>query len=210
MTIMALFSPVLNWGFGIFILEFGALGPDSNGFEDLTEIDLYLGYSRTWLEEEPYSFTTDLLYTYFTYPKTNRGGDAQEVGLTVSWDQLIPLGPTYLVPSYSVFYDWDGVQGSGKVDDGFFHTFALTYDIPVPALIPSQEEQAISLLADITYGDGAFDTEPAWSYSTLGASTTFEWNSMYFTPALYYQFSFEDSVNNEDDLYAMFSVGYSF
>ena len=62
----------------------------------------------------------------------------------------------------------------------------------------------------MTYTDGAFGTKPSWSHSTLGVSTTFEWKGIYLTPALYYQFSFEDSVNPEDDLYMTVSVGYTF
>lgn len=204
------FHPSVQFDYnGFYVGAWGAFA-DTSGFVDLDEVDLYGGYSRTFFEDEAYSLTVDFTYTYFTYIHLNNDIDAQEILLSLSFDQLIPLGPSYLVPGYEMAYDWAGVQSSDKVDNGFFHTFSLGYDIPVPALIPSQEEQAISLYSDLTYGDGAFETDSGFSYATLGVSTTFEWSGVYLTPALYYQFSFEDSVNDEDDFYAMISLGYTF
>ncbi len=184
--------------------------PDSSGFDDLTEIDWIVGYNYTFFEESPYAVEADLGYTYFSYPKTGSDFDAQETALSVSFPNLIPLGSSSLVPGYAIFYDWDGVQSEDKIDNGWFQTFSLNYDFPIPTIIPDQEEQALTLYSDLTYNDGAFETDSGWSHATVGISTTFEWKKLYFTPALYYQFTFEDSVNTEDDLYTLLSVGFSF
>lgn len=202
--------PSVEFGYKEFYAGVWGAWPDSSGFEDLTEIDFYLGYERSFFEEEKYALTVGLLYTYFSFPKINSQADGQEIALSVSLDNLLPIGPSVLVPSYTVFYEWDGVQNEDAIDNGYYHTFALGYDVPVPALLPDQEEQAISLLADVTYGDGPYETASGLLYATVGVSTTFEWNNFYLTPAVYYQFSFEDSVNDEDDLYTLISVGYSF
>ncbi len=184
--------------------------PGSSGFEDFTEIDLFAGYGRSFLEEECYAVDAWLSYTYFIYPKINNDADVQELGLGFSMPNLIPLGESALIPHYAMYYDWDGVQSSDKVDNGWFQTFGLSYSFAIPALIPTQESQAIDLSWDITYNDGVFGSDSGWSHSTLGISTTFEWRNLYFTPAVNYQSSFEDSVNDEDELYALFSVGIAF
>ncbi|MBZ0255055.1 hypothetical protein K8I31_03275 [bacterium] len=204
------FHPSVEFGYKEFYAGLWGAWPNTSGFEELTEIDWYAGYARSFYEEEPYAFSIDMFYTYFSFPKINSQIDGQEVAFTVSLDNLLPIGPSTLAPSYTVYYEWTGMQGNGAIDDGFYHTFALSYDVPVPALIPDQEEQAITLMADATYGDGAYDTTSDWQYATIGASTTFEWKGIYLTPAVYYQFSFDDSVNNEDDLYTTISIGYTF
>ncbi len=206
------FQPSIDFAYMGFYTGVWAAYPDTSGYEDLTEVDLYLGYGYTFFEEEQYALDTSITYTYFAFPKASHKADldAQEIALSTSMPNLIPLGPSSLVPSYTMYYLWDGVQGETPNFDGFYHTFGLSYDIPIPALIPEQEEQAISLMWDITYNDGPFDTDSDWSYSTVGASTTFEWNNIYFTPGVYYQIELNDMVNDEDDFYAMFSVGYAF
>ncbi|MDP8242489.1 MAG: hypothetical protein P9L94_00300 [Candidatus Hinthialibacter antarcticus] len=204
------FHPSVEFGYKDFYAGVWGAWPDTSGFEDLTEIDFYLGYDHAFFEEEWYSLSVGVVYTYFSFPKLNSQIDGQEIGLSFTFDQLLPIGPSVLVPSYTVYYEWDGIQSEEAIDNGFYHTFALGYDVPIPALLPEQEEQAISLMADVTYGDGPYDTASGFLYATVGASTTFEWNNFYLTPAVYYQFSFDDSVNDEDDLYTLISIGYSF
>ncbi len=206
------YQPSITFDYQGFFAGVWASYPAASGFEDLSEIDLYLGYERAFFEEEQYALDTSLTYTYFAFPKANSAAnlDAQEIAAGLAMPNLISLGPSSLVPSYTMYYLWDGVQGETPEFDGFYHTFGLSYDIPFPALLPEQEEQAISLMWDITYNDGPFATGSDWSYSRVGASTTFEWNGIYFTPGIYYQININDIVNNEDDLYATFSVGYTF
>ncbi len=74
----------------------------------------------------------------------------------------------------------------------------------------TQEEQTLSLTWEITYNDGVYGSEADWSHSTGGLSTTFEWKGVAFAPAANYQWSFEDTVNDEDEFYASFGIAYSF
>ena len=180
---------------------------------DLTEIDLYLGYGYSFFADEQYQIDTSLTYTYFAYPHVNSDGDCQEIAASVSFPNLLPIGPSALVPSIDYYYIWEGVQDSDMIDDGHIITLGLGYDVPITPLFPQQEEQAISLSWDINYNDGTFGSNSDWSHSTFGIGTTFGWKGVYFTPAVYYQWSLDSdplAVNDEDDFYAMFSVGYSF
>jgi len=174
-------------------------------------LDYGLGYEHSFWEEERYALDVSLDYTYFSYPNFEHGkDDGQEIALSLSMPNLIPLGPSSLVPGYEIAYEWSGFQGGTDFDEGFIHTFGLSYAIPVPALIPSQEEQSIDLIWDIAYNAGYDGADPSWTHTTVGASTTFEYGDFYFTPALNYQWSFEDTMNDEDEFYASFSAGYRF
>ncbi|MEW6235852.1 MAG: hypothetical protein AB1656_10735 [Candidatus Omnitrophota bacterium] len=209
-----LFQPsvVIDWrGFsaGFYgLLSDGAEGDD--GVEHF-ELDFGLGYERSFWEEERYALDISLDYTYFAYPNHHRSEvDGEEIALAVSMPNLIPLGPSILVPSYEMAYEWHGLEGGTNFDEGFIHTLGLSYAIPIPVLIPAQEEQAIDLSWNIAYNSGCYETDSSWTHTTIGASTTFEYGQFYFTPALYYQWSFEDTMNEEDEFYASFSAGFLF
>ncbi len=114
--------------------------PDAGEYDEFSELDLFLGYERSFFEEERYALDSYISYTYFAFPKTNSDVDAQEIALGVSMPNLLPIGPSSLVPSYEFFIDWDGVQSEDKIDNGVFHTLGLSYDFPITALISTQEE----------------------------------------------------------------------
>ncbi|MBD3268349.1 hypothetical protein GF373_16910 [bacterium] len=204
------FQPSITMDYEGFYLGVWGSWPSASGYEDWTEMDYYGGYSHLFFPDDRHALSTDLSYTYFDYVKMSNDEDAQEIMLILSMPNLLPLGPGTVIPSYTLAYDWHGVQGGGHIDDGWFHIFGLAYDFPFQALIPEQEEQYLSLAVDTTYNDGAYGSEPALSHTTANLSTTFEWNQFYFTPATGYQWSHEDTVNDEDEWFFTLSVGYYF
>ncbi len=82
----------------------------------------------------------------------------------------------------------------------------------VPGMTADMPEHIITLMTDLTYNDGyaAADADHDWSHATFGASTDMTVNDMTFTPALYWQASMDDSVNDEDELYATLTMSFSF
>lgn len=115
-----------------------------------------------------------------------------------------------LTPYYVGYYEWDGIQSSDDIDNGWIHMFGFSYDLPIPTLLPKLEEQTLSLGWDVTYNDGAFSSDPYWSHSTANLSATLTWKGLSFSPMVTYQRSFEDTVNDEDEFYASFSLSYGF
>ncbi|MDX9753203.1 MAG: hypothetical protein RBU29_04530 [bacterium] len=205
------FQPSLELGWNGFYTGFWTSYADTRGYDDLTEFDYYFGYGYTFFAEEQYAVEASVTYTYFDFPSTSSWElDASELAFAISMPNLIPLGPSNLVPGYTLYYDFDGKDSD--IDDGFFQTFSLSYSIPFQALIPEQEEQSLDLFVDVTYDDGALGAQSGWSYSTIGASTTFEYKGFYFTPAIAYQYELDSGVSPaiEDDFYATFSIGYTF
>jgi hypothetical protein len=183
--------------------------PDSNGFEDLQELDYYIGYDHSFLEDERYAIDVSILYTYFDFPKDS-SAEAQEFGFGFSMPQLIPVGDSFLVPSYMAYFNTEGFSSNNSTEDGWFHDFGLSYSYTLPATPITQEEQTLDLEWMITYNDGAYGTDAGFSHTVVSMSTTWEWNVFYFSPMIAYQWSFEDTVNTEDEFYALIRTGVSF
>ncbi len=189
---------------------------DKGGPVSQDEYDYFAGYEREFLEETRYALDAFAQYTYFNYQQSNStaADDAetggQELAVGFSMPNLFPLGPSFVVPRYEGDFEWAGINPSAEVDKGWIHTVGLSYDIPVPELIPGQEEQFLSLGCNISYNDGVFGSAAGWSHSTANISTTFEWKGFSFTPIFYYQWSLEETVNEEDEFYTSFSLDYYF
>lgn len=181
----------------------------SSGYEDLDELDYILAWGKTFFDNERYSLDFSTNYIYYDFPNTSSElADYEEVGIGFALPNLLPLSSSYLIPSYYVCYDWPA--HSGGPQEGWFHIFSVSYDVHIPAFIPSQDEQDLSLTADVTYNDGAFDADSDFSHATVSLATTFEWKGFTLTPSLQHQWSFEDTVNRENEFWAGVSLGYNF
>ena len=181
----------------------------ASGFDDLDEIDGTVSYETTLFEEQRYALDLLVTYIYYACPNTcARTANSQEAGIAVGLPNLLPIGPSTLVPSWYCGYFWSA--HAGGPDKGWFNVFALSYDLPVPAVIPDQEKQAICFAFDLTYNDGALGSQPGLSHATLGVSTGFDWNGVTLTPSVYYQWSFEETVNHENEFWSGLSLTHSF
>ncbi len=178
-------------------------------YEDVDEFDYTVAYGGMLFEEERYAIEYSVNYVYYDLTKVNsQEFDIQEVGGGIALPNLLPLGPSSLVPSYYCGYLWEVYDRGPK--DGWFNIIGLGYDVPVPTLLPWQEEQTLSLATDITHNDGAFGSESDWSHATASVSTSFEWKGLTLTPSATYQWSFEDTVNDEDEFWGTLALGYVF
>jgi len=182
--------------------------PIGSGNENWTELDYTFGYGHTFFEEEKYALEIGGNYIYYDYPKLNRFADTQEIGVGIALPRLISFGEIALVPGYYGGKLWP-TKGQDDVAGGV-HILSLNCDIPVPCPIRKDVDQVFSLFTDLTYNDGAFNADHDWSHATVGLSTGFAIGPVTVTPALYYQKSMDDSVNNEDELWGGLSVSYSF
>lgn len=207
----AAFQPSINFdlfqtGFSLNVWGSFAL---SSGFEDLDELDYSLAYATTFFEEEAYALDFAVTYIYYDFPNTtSKYADGQEIGVEISFPNLLEIGPSFLVPSWYSGYLWPA--HSGGPERGWHHVMGLAYDLPITPLLPGQDEQALSFSTDLTYNDGTFGSESGFSHATIGLSTTFEVGDFSITPSLNYQWSFEDTVNDEDEFWAGIGVTYSF
>lgn len=194
---------------------------------DATEYNYTLAYSTVFCEGEPGAVAVKAHGTYYDFiDQADEAADAHEVGVQISMPELCPVG---VVPSYYVGRIWPAAGRSGtnsagvrKPDlpgdyEGWIHVFGLAYDLKVPGLSPDTPEQVFSFSAAAVYNDG-FAGGPSgteggtvdhdWSHALFGVSTSFELaENVHLTPAVYYQSSWEDTVNPEDEI--VFSIGAS-
>jgi hypothetical protein len=179
--------------------------------DEATEYDYTLAYSGTVYEDCPWKTDYMVGWRYYDYIKQNsKDGDMQEVFATAEMPRLFD---GTIIPHAAVFQMWSAKSGSDvAVRDaggtiylmGFNYPFVLD---PMPSL-------PLTFSWDIVYNDGTgnADVDHDWSHMVWGLSTkmTCPLTGAKIVPAIYFQNSFEDSVNNEDELWGAISYSFGF
>lgn len=177
-------------------------------WHEWNEIDFYVGYYDSLWEKDWYAIDIDITYIYYYFPRQDRDEDSHDITLALKLLNVIPpIGPSNLVP-YSTFYY--GRSVTGDADDGLWIKIGINYDLPIRAILPWQKEQTLSMYVETFHNDGAqgFEVDPGWSHLATGISTTFRWRGIGFIPGINYQWSWEDTVNDEDEFWYTFSISY--
>ena len=183
----------------------------SGGLSDLNEVDYTLAYGQTLFEDKRYALDVGVQYIYYDFPRlSSKLADAEETGVKLALPALIRTANSALVPSYYVGRLNPAKHGGGHITGGTFQTLGLSYDLPIPR--SEGKSQVVSFAADVTHNSGAYDADPDWSHATFGVSTKINIGASGFTvtPALNYQVSMDDTVNDEDEIWAGLSVSYGF
>ena len=214
-------------GFGISALGHRA---NSDGFELNERWDYTLYYQNRLFADEAYATNYNIGYVYYNYPDRSshtRGGatpatgvlDLQEVHGVLSWPDILPIKG--LVPSYCLVKLWpsnsDTIVGSGGPDgsaSGFAHIVMLDYGLPVTCPFTG-DMRILNLHSEFVYNDGVSpigtNVDQDWSNAVFGISTVFDLgNNLSLTPGFYYQDSWDDSVNTEDEYWASVNMAYKF
>ena len=181
-------------------------------FENEEEIDLTLSYSSSLYEYETYATDYSVGWVYYEYPDTpSRNADAQEFFASLSWPEICPEG---VIPSYTIIRYWQSESGSpARESSGWMHILGLGYDLPVEDLLPDLPEQILHLSLAVVFNEGMYasNADHDWSHAVLGVSTDFDiGNDLTLTPGVYYQSSWEESVNGSDEIWCSLSVSYPF
>ncbi len=198
------------FGTGFSMNAWGAIpmGTGSNnqggGINQWQEYDYTLAYSKTLFAEERYAVELGANYIYYDFPKLNHMADSQEIGASVALPNLLEIGGSALVPSYSVGKLWPTSSGVSDVAGGY-HGLGLGYEVAVP-----ETDLTLSFSGEVAYNDGLFGSDHDWSHSTFGVSTSVPAGPVTLTPFVYYQVSMDDSVNDEDEIYGGVSASISF
>jgi len=184
---------------------------NSSGYESSQELDFTLSYSNSLYEYETYATDYEVGWIYYDFPRVSSDNDMQEYFATLSWPEMFPEG---IVPSYTAI-KMSAAQSNSPVSEisGWLHILGLGYDLPVEGLLPDIPEQILHLSAAMVYNDGAgaAGVDSDWSHAVLGVSTDFDLgNDCTLTPGLYYQSSWEDTVNTSDEFWATVGVSYAF
>ncbi len=213
-------------GFGVGVLLTRAIHAP---FENAETIGLTLSYGNRLYDGQSYVTKYSTGWVYYGYPDESRSGSKtsshaqaasmQEYFLALSWPEICPAG---VVPSYTAIAMWPAEGDSAaRKNSGWIHVFGLGYDLKTVGLLPEMPEQTFHLSLDAVYNDGAAPgvvintasgtVKHDWSHAVFGVSTNFDLgNSLTFTPGVYYQSSWEDTVNTEDEAWITMGLKYAF
>ena len=214
---------LFDTGFGVSAVGHQGL---SKGFGDLQRWDGTFYYQNGLFAGETLATNYRLGYVYYYYPKPNFGltQDLMEGHLVLSWPNLLPIKG--LQPSYVFAYVLPGAKNHwaqsvnpdfNHNSTGMFHIAMLDYAFTLPALLPSMDDQVIKLHSEAVYNSGVSPlgakVHSGISDAVLGASTDFAFGAgrnIVLTPYVYYQFSFENTVNPDNEFWAGISLKYTF
>ncbi len=214
---------LFDTGFGVSAVGHQSL---SDAFGELQRWDGTVYYQNGLFSGEALATNFRLGYVYYYYPKTNFGitQNLMEGHVIFSWPNLLPIKG--LQPSYAFAYMWPGNENHwaqvgnpnfNHNSTGMFHILMLDYAFSVPALIPSMDDQTIRLHSELVYNGGVspYGTNviSGFSDAVLGASTDFAFGAdrnLVLTPSLYYQWSLEETVNPDNELWVSVSLKYAF
>lgn len=183
---------------------------------DATEFNYTIAYGTVICEGEDWATAIRVQGVYRDFiDRPDEAADDEEVGVQLAWPNLCPTGA--VTPSYYVGKIWPaaGKASAGKADlstsyDGWVHIFGIGYDLKIAGLTADTPEQVVSFSAAAVYNDGfaGGGVDHDWSHAVFGVSTSFELaENVNLTPGFYYQSSWEDTVNPEDEMWM--SIGAS-
>ncbi len=191
---------------------------NKSGFEDYEELRVGLRYSNSLFKGQRHTTAYTAGWTYYGYPDMPKKGgiapvaDVQEAYAVFAWPRIFNIDG--LVPNYTVVCLWPAQSDSAaSKNGGWVHVLGLGYDLAVPPLLPDTKEQLVHLSADVVYngGVGSPTIEHDWSHAVFGVSTEFKiTDNLSFVPGFYYQSSWEDSVNTQDEMWCKLSMQYKF
>jgi len=217
----------IDWygtGFGTTVFHSRA---NRSGFVNCEELDITLYYYNSFFEGEAYQTDYRVGWTYFNFPdEPRKARDMQEVFAEFSWPEICPAG---IVPHYTAVRMWPArSNASTGIDGGWLHIFGLSYDWAAPGFMPGTTEQIFHFTAETIYNDGAGPcacrgavcpssgrrlTDPIdhdWSHAVFGVSTEFDCNhNLTIIPGIYYQSSWDDSVNSSDECWVVLAARYN-
>ena len=187
----------------------GSSGGGGTSTVDGEEWDYTLAYSNSINEGCPWKTDYTVGFRFYDFPDmASNDADTQEVFLAVAMPELIGGGVT---PHAAVIQMWPS-EGSGAIDDysGTIYLIGMNYGFT----LDSAPELPMTFGWHAVYNDStvAQGVDSDWSHQvwSLSTSMTCPMTGATVTPSIYYQNSFEDSVNTEDELWASLSYSFGF
>ena len=217
----AAWQPSINFAFGngfnanLWMSYANCSGPVEGsdfGRANLTEYDYTLSYSGTALEGDAWKTDYTVGWRYYDYIQHNsKKLDLQEGFIEACMPDLIGNG---LTPHLAYYQMWSAVGDSAVgYAGGDIFLMGFNYDFTMD----QAPEYPMTFSWDIVYNDGAGSgpmgpVSSDWSHMVWGLKTSIDGPcGGKITPAVYYQNSFEKSVNeHHDDLWAGLSYSYTF
>jgi uncharacterized protein (TIGR02001 family) len=202
------FQPDLYLTLGNTGLYFGAWAnfATDKRWEIWDEWDFYFGYTFSVGGDGRLSTELDLGYIYFHFPEQDSDVDSQEVSLGFRFPGLFRESPLSIVPYATVYYSFAAHENETD-QEGWWFKLGADFDIPV-RLPGGEPDQALNCYLESFLNDGGASSQvdPGWSHTAIGVETTYTVFGIGVTPSFNYQWTWEDTVNEEDEFWFLLKL----
>jgi len=189
--------------------------PIDNDDKQFNEHDIIINYAKSF-DNGINFFGYGLYYFYPNWrlltdknnKKINKKFDGFKTLVGFSYNNGITIDDEPIIPTYK-YYHWFTHQ-SDLYQEGGLHEFSLRYSHVLPFFSESKIKTRLGLLALLNYHTGFFGVESGVSNTQLSADLSFNLSDVIINTSLNQQFSYEDSVNNEDETWFTLGVTLSF
>ena len=184
-----------NFSFGVW----GASEKTTMDAIDSKELQYFISYHNSAFKDSKFEVNFTVGWTYYEFfERASENADFQELYAEFILPKL--FSDKNLRPIYHISWFPSALTGKQISEiGGFIHTFGLEYDIKIPRL-----SEPATFSWDITYNDGVGVTgksEPHdWSHMTWRLSLPFKLGHGTVAPEVFYQKSFEDTVNDDNEI----------
>jgi hypothetical protein len=188
----------------------GAFAAESRAtWREWDEYDFYLGYGGNLFNGQPYALDYQLTYTFLYYPRIKAASgnrDSHQFALTLSLPELLPGGDKlHFAPYAGLYYD-RGVAPRARagIDETVFR-------LGLDAFFAETPDSGYNAFVETYYNDGQREgEEPGWSHLLGGLLYHLDWGDCRLTPGMYYQWSWEPTLNPEHDFWVSFQISRRF
>jgi hypothetical protein len=192
----------------------------SGGYEDARWLRNYLYYRNQAFSDGALPVNYQFGYYYYNFPNNSCDTiDLQELHGIFSFPTLLPGG---VVPTLAIVKLWpahsgqlNGAGGPPGTASGWAFIPMLDYGMPITCPFTG-EQRVLNLHYEMVYNDGVspvppYDADNDWTNAVFGVSTNINLSeSVTLTPAVYYQSSWDDSVNEDDEFWGGITLSMGF
>jgi len=204
--VYSLYADFFESGFG---LNVNLIRANTSGFENAEKMEYAVYYENALFEESRFLTEYLLLYRYNSFPDNPRRiSNTHEIEMGFAWPGLSLWS---FVPRYAAVVEWPAEsKAENCADGGWMHI--VGFEGIVSQSFLGLAQWPIVLSADFFYNDGlGCDVDHDWSHAVFGISTEFSLSKhLNFSPSLYYQSSWDDSVNTRDEWWTRLCLIYKF
>lgn len=192
--------------------------PIDRQFDNLDEVDIMLIWSKSFFNDSRFKLVPNCYVDYWFYHGTKVSEDIDgnsieemtfqgnkfNVGLTLP--NLMAVAGNPLVVSYNYFY-WSPLFEK-TFQKGGIHEIGLNYGLP---LLIDTEKQVFNIGLSTNYSENnVLQSNTGWTNMAFHLSTPLAKGSWTLSPSIHYQWTWEQSINKENEFWFGFNIGKSF
>ena len=192
--------------------------PIDRKFDNLDEVDILLKWSRSFFEDSRVKIVPKCYIDYWFYHGVKKTIDVDgnqidpitlqgiKANIGFSLPNLIKFSGNSIVLSYDYFY-WSPLLEK-TFSKGGIHEFKFNYLLPLQF---DNKKQIINLGTSTNYSEkNILQPNSGWTNLAFHLSTAITSGSWTLSPSIHYQWTWKQSINEENEFWFGFNIGKSF